>query len=153
MGVGPACRILHPLAFPSGSWATFPTCGTVPYKAILSLSLSFLIKISGCQSVPPTLPREHFSSALRGGVGGSDPTLIPCGLFHGLPFLTLYWDSSPVCLPHGASVRPGSGVKVPAGLWLCWVSGLLTLLSSSDGCLPCTINALTRGWWKYFGQG
>ena len=31
MGVGPACRTSLPLAFPSGSWATFPTCGTVPY--------------------------------------------------------------------------------------------------------------------------
>ena len=31
MGMSPACRTLHPLAFPSRSWATFPTHGTVPY--------------------------------------------------------------------------------------------------------------------------
>ena len=29
MGVGPACWTSLPLAFPSGSWATFPMCGTV----------------------------------------------------------------------------------------------------------------------------
>ena len=31
MGVGPACRISLPLASPSGSGATFPVCGTLPY--------------------------------------------------------------------------------------------------------------------------
>ena len=30
-GRGPVCWTSHPLAFPSGSWATFPTRGTVPY--------------------------------------------------------------------------------------------------------------------------
>ena len=34
VGVGPVCRTSHPLAFPSVSWATFPTCGTVPYSPI-----------------------------------------------------------------------------------------------------------------------
>ena len=33
MGMGPACRTSHLLAFPNGSWATFPTCRTVPYIA------------------------------------------------------------------------------------------------------------------------
>ena len=28
MGVGPACQPRSPLAFLSGGWATFPTCGT-----------------------------------------------------------------------------------------------------------------------------
>ena len=31
MGVAPVCWTSIPLAFPSGSWATFPTRGTVPY--------------------------------------------------------------------------------------------------------------------------
>ena len=38
MEVGPA-RLLRslPTGFPSGSWATFPTCGTVPYVSPLFL--------------------------------------------------------------------------------------------------------------------
>ena len=32
MGVGPVCWTSHPLAFPSGSWATFPMRGTVPRR-------------------------------------------------------------------------------------------------------------------------
>ena len=35
MGVDPACQTSHPLAFPSGSWATFPMCATVPYVRCL----------------------------------------------------------------------------------------------------------------------
>ena len=31
VGVGPACQTLLPLAFQSGSWATFPPRRTVPY--------------------------------------------------------------------------------------------------------------------------
>ena len=33
--MGPPRWTLHPLDFPSGSWATFPTCGTVPYTLFL----------------------------------------------------------------------------------------------------------------------
>ena len=43
MGVGPVCRTSLTLAFPSGSWATFPIRGTVPNR-----STSFLIKNLFC---------------------------------------------------------------------------------------------------------
>ena len=55
MGVGPACQTLHPLAFPSGSWATFPTCGTVPYRGAsqtsCGLSIVALTTHSSCLSL------------------------------------------------------------------------------------------------------
>ena len=42
MGVGPACQTSHPLAFSSGSWATFPTPrGTVPYSPLTCSELHF----------------------------------------------------------------------------------------------------------------
>ena len=35
MGVGSVCQTSHPLAFPSGNWATFPTHGIVSYNTTL----------------------------------------------------------------------------------------------------------------------
>ena len=40
MGMGPACQVLHPLAFPSGSWATFPMRGKVPYNKASLLAVA-----------------------------------------------------------------------------------------------------------------
>ena len=40
VGVGPTCWTSLPLAFPSRSWATFPMCGTVPYKYASNFVLS-----------------------------------------------------------------------------------------------------------------
>ena len=39
-GRGPVCWTSHPLAFPSGSWATFPMRGKVPYNKASLLAVA-----------------------------------------------------------------------------------------------------------------
>ena len=50
MGVGPACRTSHPLAFPSGSWTTFHTHGTVSYRQALAFPQGYI------EALGPTSP-------------------------------------------------------------------------------------------------
>ena len=71
MGVGPVCWTSLPLAFWSGGWATFPTCGMVPYTGNYTN-----LATAGCwtRRGSPLLPAKCNTCQTKGSCFGSEQT-------------------------------------------------------------------------------